>query len=201
MEFTSRFAPSVTLAAYPGGHQSWHSDKPSALSLTNYWFSPHFKAGNNKLLNALHPSISLSGEIPVCNTGSKGALPSLRPWWVDEALRFMYFVLLPSNQGLVTRGDFCTECDFQIHSRTQWDIHTNIQVHIYTIDWTWNVEGVQQKMGLRACLPQYYIKRQTQFSMRHALNELQIAGYKKTLTLPWRNKMFKMIWIHWGPSS
>lgn len=98
MEFTSRFAPSVTLAAYPGGHRSWHSDKPSAHSLTNYWFSPHFEADNNKLLNALHPSISPSGEIPICNIGSKGAFPSLRPWWVDGALRFMYFVPLPSTK-------------------------------------------------------------------------------------------------------
>ena len=96
MEFTSLFAPSVTLAAYPGGHRSWHSDKPSAHSLTNYWFSPHSKADNNKLLNALHPSLSPSGEIPVCNTGGEGALPSLRPWQVDGALHFIYFVLLPS---------------------------------------------------------------------------------------------------------
>lgn len=75
-------------------------------------------------------------------------------------------------------------------------------MHIHKIGWIWNVEGVQQKMGLRTCFPQYYIiKRQTQFSMRHALNELQISRCQKTLTLAWGNKMLKIIWIHWGTSS
>lgn len=98
VRFTSLSPPSVTLAASPGGHRSWHTDKPSANRLTNYWFSPHFEADNNKLWNALHPSISPSGAIPVCNIGSTGAFPSLRPWQADGALRLLYFVLLPSSK-------------------------------------------------------------------------------------------------------
>lgn len=85
---------------------------------------------NNKLLNALHPSISLSGETPVCNTGSKGALPSLRPRWVDEALRFMYFVLLPSTKGWWLGEVFAQSVTFKStvgHSET----YKHSSAHIY----------------------------------------------------------------------
>lgn len=91
----------------------------------------------------------------------------------------------------MTRWDFCIEQLSNPHS----DTCTNVWVHIYEIDWSWNAKGVHQEMGLRVCFPQYYIiKRQTEFSMRHTLNELQTEDTKRSRHRHEETKCSKLSW-------
>lgn len=194
MTFGIRSAPSVTLAAPPGGHQSWHSDKPSANRLTNYWFASHFEADNNLLLNALHPSIPPSGAIPFVTLAARGTSIS-QAWQPEGAPRFANVLLLPSgsaNKGRLLHRPWLSyphldsaRCMYK-HPSTRMQNELN-----------WG-----HQMGLRTHFPHSYsVKKQTHFPMRHALNELQTAAHRRILTLARRNKMFKIIWIHWGTSS
>lgn len=192
-------SPSVTLAAPPGGHRSWHSDKPSANRLTNYWFAPHFEADNNLLLNALHPSIPPSGAIPFVTLAAWGTSIS-QAWQPEGALRFANVLLLPS--GSADKGRLLHRaCLSYPHLHTARCVHKHPSTRMQN-GLNWGCTGVWHKMGLRARFPHYYgAKKQTHFPMRHALNELQTAGYRRILTLSRRNKMFKRIWIRWGTSS